>query len=389
MKNCKMYAPSIVFLAFVFVLATLFVVSPKTDYSENEKRFLAETPDASFDSLLDGTLREDFEDYVSDHFPARDLFVGLQAYYELLTGRGGTSDVYFGKDGYLIGAQSDMTDQQNVVDNMKNFEAFSEALSLDATVMVVPSTGYILSDKLPALHADYDDETLLSAAKELSHTMTWVDLSARFNAVKDAVPLYYKTDHHLTADGSYELYKAYLETQGIPPRDDFEKVNYDGFYGTYYSRSGYWLTDPDEVSLWSIPDTEVTVSISDGVGTPAVSDSLFFEAHLQNDDKYPVYLDGNHGFTKIENPNADGGKLLIVKDSFAHCVTTMLAHHYSEIYMIDLRYYNGGATQTVADLVKDNGIDNALFLYGIDSLATDGGSSYMLFHGIEDALPVT
>lgn len=370
------------------MLAVLLAIWPKTDYSENEKRFLAEAPEASFDALLDGTLREGFEDYVSDHFPARDLFVGLQAYYELLTGRGGTSDVYFGKDGYLIGAQSAMTDAENVIKNIQNYEAFSNALSLDSTVMIVPSTGYILDDKLPALHADYDDEALLSIAKAGCQDMNWVDLSSRFNDVKDRVPLYYKTDHHLTADGSYELYKAYLETQGIPPRNDFEKTDHDGFYGTCYSRSGYWLTAPDKVSLWSIPDTQVTVSISDGVGTPTVSDSLFFESHLQNDDKYPVYLDGNHGFTKIENPHADGGKLLIVKDSFAHCVTTMLSHHYSEIYMIDLRYYNGGATQTIADLVKDNGIDKALFLYGIDSLSTDGGSSYTLFHGIEDALPV-
>ncbi len=388
MKTVKQYAPSALFLVFVFVLSVLFFAYPKSAYSENEKRYLAEMPEASVESLLDGTLREGFEEYVSDHFPARDVFVGLYSYYELLTGRGGTADIYHGKDGYLIGAESALANEENAVKNMKNYAAFADALSLDATVMIVPSTGCILDSKLPLLHADYHDEAYLTAAEANCGNMTWLDMTSRFNAVKDSTQLYYKTDHHLTADGSYELYKAFLESQGIVPRTDFEKTVYDGFYGTCYSRGGYWLSEADRIELWRVPNLQVNVTVSDGVGEPITSDSLFFEQHLEEADKYPVYLDGNHGYTKIENPDADGGKLLIVKDSFAHCVTTMLAAHYSEIHMIDLRYYNGGATQTVADIVKSNGIDNALFLYGVDSLSTEAGSSYALFHGIETALPV-
>jgi len=388
MKNLKSYAPSALFIVFVFALAVLFFVTPKTDYSENEKRVLAELPEASLDTLADGSLMTDFETYLSDHFPARDLFVGLNAYYELLTGRGGTADVYRGSDGYLISAESMLADEENVVKNVKNYAAFSKALGLDATIMIVPSTGYMLSDKLPVLHANYHDETYLTAAENNCGGMTWIDVTSRFDAVKDSTQLYYKTDHHLTADGSYELYKAFLASQGLAPRTDFDKTAFDGFYGTCYSRGGYWLSEADKVELWRVPDLQVSVTVSDGIGEQITADSLFFESHLNETDKYPVYLDGNHGYTKIDNPDADGGKLLIVKDSFAHCVTTMLAAHYSEIHMIDLRYYNGGASQTIADLVKDNGIDTALFLYGVDSLSTDGSSSYGLFHGIETALPV-
>ncbi len=388
MKKLTMLAPSVLFLVFVFVLAVLFFVSPKADYSENEKRFLAEMPEASFDTLTDGSLMTDFETYLSDHFPARDVFMGLNAYYELLTGRGGTADVYHGKDGYLISAESTLASTDNVIKNMTNYAAFSNALGLDATVMIVPSTGYILEDKLPALHAAYNDEAYLSAAEDTCGEMTWLDMTSRFHAVKNDTQLYYKTDHHLTADGSYELYKAFVESQGLAPHTAFDKTVYDGFYGTCYSRGGYWLSEADKVELWRVPELQVSVTVSDGIGEQITAESLFFESHLNETDKYPVYLDGNHGYTKIENPDANGDKLLIVKDSFAHCVTTMLAAHYSEIHMIDLRYYNGGASQTIADLVKDNGIDTALFLYGVDSLSTDSSAAYGLFHGIETALPV-
>ncbi|MBR5134291.1 MAG: hypothetical protein IKV35_01700, partial [Clostridia bacterium] len=125
----------------------------------------------------------------------------------------------------------------------------------------------------------------------------------------------------------------------------------------------------------------------DGKSAPATSNSLYYKDHLQNLDKYPVYLNGNQGLVKITNPDATGGKLLIVKDSFAHCMTTYLAQHYSEIYMVDLREYSKFADKTIADIVTENGITEALFLYGVDSIATDAQSAYLLFDGIEDAIP--
>lgn len=115
--------------------------------------------------------------------------------------------------------------------------------------------------------------------------------------------------------------------------------------------------------------------------------SLFFYDHLQNKDQYPVYLDGNHGLVTITNPEAPEGKLLIVKDSFAHSAVTLLCQHYREIYMVDLRYYSDSASASVAELVNTNGLQEVLFLYGIDSLATDSSSSFKLFYDIEEALP--
>ena len=65
---------------------------------------------------------------------------------------------------------------------------------------------------------------------------------------------------------------------------------------------------------------------------------MFFRKHLDESDKYLTFLDGNHSLVTIKTGNP-GGKLLLIKDSFAHCAAPFLAENFSEIYMIDLRYF--------------------------------------------------
>lgn len=51
-KHFTQYIVTFVFLAFLFGMAILFVVLPKKAYSSNEKRYLAETPQFSFEALI-------------------------------------------------------------------------------------------------------------------------------------------------------------------------------------------------------------------------------------------------------------------------------------------------------------------------------------------------
>ena len=53
---------------------------------------------------------------------------------------------------------------------------------------------------------------------------------------------------------------------------------------------------------------------------------MFFKEHLEELDKYPVFLDGNHNFERIvNNDNDDGKKVLVIKDSYAHCFVPFMA----------------------------------------------------------------
>ncbi len=370
----KKHLPSLVFLAIVFVFGLLFLLLPKKDYSESEKRLLADTPTLTAEALFSGELSSELDTYLSDHFPFRDLFVGVNAYYELLTGRGGAADVYLGQDGYLIAAPTSGT-ADTVKTNVSRFADFAKQNGCDATLMIVPQTGYILDNKLPAVHRPYNDDTLFDTAKESLGDMAFIDLRERFaEEHANGTPLYYKTDHHLTSAGSFVMYDEFCQQKGFTADADYRVEVSDGFYGTSYSKSGYRLADPDTVELWKNDDLDVTVEIIEAGQDPLLSDSVFFEERLKEADQYPVFLDGNHALVTITNENAAGGKLLVVKDSYAHCFSCFAAESYSEIVMIDMRYYR----QSVSQLIKDNGITDILYLYGIQNLSESSSDTAWL-----------
>ena len=75
----------------------------------------------------------------------------------------------------------------------------------------------------------------------------------------------------------------------------------------------------------------------------------------------------------IQNPNAEGGNLLVIRDSYAHCFSTFLASDYQNIYLVDLRYYRDNLSQFVAE----HPVDRVLYLYGVDNLVSDTNSAWL------------
>ena len=374
LKSGKLrFAPAVLFVAFVFGLAIWFVVNPKADYSSSEKRYLQQFPETSVDTVLSGEFSEKFETYFADHFPQRNMWVGLNSYYNLGIGLNGRNGVYNSADGYLINVP---VDKENYVrKNIRVLAEFKEKIGdVPMTVMLAPSTGYIVTDKLPLIHDSYNDDTYFAeTAKTLGKSgVNFVDLRETFKQkYAEGVQLYYRTDHHWTTDGAYEGYVKLCEKLGVQPadKDSFAKTAYGGFYGTTYSTSGYWLTKPDSITVYDNQentDKNITVKISED-GKDNHYGSMFFYNHIDEDDKYPVFLDGNHALTEIQNKNAKNGTIVVIKDSFSHSLAPFLAENYSKVVLVDLRYYK----QSVSDLIKKENPEQVVALYGIDNLATD------------------
>ena len=167
---------------------------------------------------------------------------------------------------------------------------------------------------------------------------------------------------------SFIAYTELCKRLGLEPasEDKFVKEAHGGFYGTTYSTSGFWFTPPDEIEIWKDPELTAQVKITEG-GNTSDFDSLYFYDHLEEDDKYPVFIDGNHALTEIINNNAKGGTAVVIKDSFSHSIAPFLAENYKKLILVDLRYFKN----SVSDLVKNENPDQLLCIYGIDNLATD------------------
>lgn len=379
MKNKIVYAPTVVFLGFIFILSALFVALPKDDYSSSEKRYLEKFPETNGETITNGKFESGFESYLADHFPFRNFWVGVNAYYNLSIGNNGNDGVYKCSDDYLINIP--VSDDNRIEVNANTIAEFAKKIDVSVTVSVVPSTGYIMEDVLPKIHGEYKDDKLfetIANTLEPVKNVDFVDLREAFKKeVAKGTQIYYKTDHHWTSEGAYTGYKKIAQSLGVIPTDEdkFRIDSYNDFYGTTYSTSGFWLNGSDTVSVWNNKDNtekNITVTITEGDEEDTYH-SMFFLNHLQEDDKYPVFLDGNHPLVTIENNRVESGKLLIIKDSFCHTLAPFLADNFSAVTMVDLRYYKN----SISNMVKDGGYDKVLVLYGIDNLAADSDLAWI------------
>ena len=361
----------LLFIGIIVVMQAAFWLLPRRSFSENEKRVLSEAPQIDAAGIADGSVFRSIESYLSDHFPGRELWVGTNAYLVNVEGRGATEDIVRGTDGWLFTAPvSD--DRETLWDNMQAITTFAEKQRVPGSMMAVPSAGAVVSDKLPALHMPYPDADLLEEARRIAgNTLHWVDLYTDFCSAEQPERLYYRTDHHWTSEGAYRAYCLLMEElgQSSVPRDDFTVEQISGFYGTSYSKSGLWLTEPDTLELWTGSDIQAVTTVYDANrADPVTREGMFFREYLEDADKYPVFLGGNHARVHIET-NADSGKrLLVIKDSYAHALAPFLAEEYSTIDLIDLRYFK---QQTISSWLEENPADEILLVYGLSSLAED------------------
>lgn len=363
------------FLVFTLTFSVLFFVLPKTKFSSAENRYLAEAPVLSWNAFVDGELSASLEGdnggYIPDYFPFRSFFVGVNSYWNLLTGATVGNNYYLSDDGYII-------EKPYAADGLERNLAFinSFAASFDEVMLMpVPSVGEMMSSKLPMIHSEYKDTQVfdyLYANK--ADNVNLLDIRESFGtAVVNDEQLYYRTDHHWTSLGAYLAYGYYCEQMGLDyvGKDKYTVTQYPGFYGSTYSGSGYFLSSPDTLEIWENEDTKnsIKVTVTNG-GKSTQYNSMFFMDNLKEKDMYTAYLDGIQPMVVIENSKATTDKtLLIVKDSFAQCAAPFFAQTYSKIVMVDLR----GNKASVSELAKAEGVDDVLILYGVSALSA--GSS--------------
>ncbi len=356
----------ILFCGFLFSMLAMFLLLPRQDFSEKEKRYLAEPPVLTWDSLASGEFGEQMETYLADHVPGRDFFVGVSAYYDLLSGRQVTKDVYLAGNDRLVEPPVEWNEAA-AKKNMDKINAFAEAIGQPVDLMIVPSAGFVYQDRIQGLKEPYRDTQIIRDIYAMAgEGVTGIDLVPAFNWIDDPDSLYYRTDHHWTSRGAYAAYREYMTQKGrqyFAP-EDFIISTHSGFLGSTYSRSGLWLTESENVELWD-SGTKFTVTNSEA---EEVHDGLFYTERLEELDKYTVYLDGNHSLVRIQNPEAAGkGKLLVIRDSYANCLGTFLANGYEEVVLVDLRYYK----KPVSELLSTEEFADVLVCYSLSNFMTD------------------
>lgn len=372
MRKAKLHeiVTCLLFCGFIGIMGILYLVLPKEDFSELEKRQLADSPALTWQSLTSGEFGTGLETYMADHMPGRNFFVGLGAYYDLVTLQQSSKDIYLAQGDRLLETPVSWNEAQ-VEKNMRYINQFAQKLGQDVQLVLVPSAGYFLEDSILGIHESYQDAAFIRDIYSLAGTgVDCMDLTAVYAAYADPGALYYRTDHHWTSLGAYLAYDSLMDRLGRDAVDQafFTVETHNGFRGSTYSRSALWLTPSEEIQLWH--GSKLTVQNS----TTGLHDGVFYRDRLEEADMYTVYLDGNQPLVRIRNEaNIGKGKLLVIRDSYANCIGPFLAENYEEVVMIDLRYYK----QAASALVAAEGFDDVLILYSIGNFMTDSNFPFL------------
>ena len=364
------------FLLLVFAITIASILRPDTAFSENENRYLAEKPEFSAEALFSGNFTKEYETYITDQFILRDAWIGVKTGAERLLLKQDINGVYFAKDGYYIEKiDSTDVDGEQLSKNESRLSDFIEKNKLllgDNRVYAIlaPTAFVALSDKLPLFATAFDQNAMLDRLS-LSIGDNYVETRDVLKSHSDEY-IYYKTDHHWTTLGAYYAYQEWAEKAGFTPmrQEDFtvEQVS-DNFYGTLYSKI-HLPVKPDKIHLYRT-NRPYTVTYNFGYDMNGKrlepQNTLFDLSRLQTKDQYTVFLMGNNALTEVETDVKNNRKLLIIKDSYAHCFAPFAVNHFEKTYMIDFRYFN----MSVSQFVEENKITDILVLYNAVSFAKD------------------
>lgn len=364
------------FCLFTFGFGIALILSPSRDFSEQENRYLSQFKAPTLSTLRTGEFMEDFEDYVTDQFPLRDQWIRLKALSERALGKQENNGVYFGRDGQTLFAHFTIISRDELAQRVGLVNKLAGNVDVPVYFSLVPDKSWAWAMFLPDNAPNVDDGSTIAQAEELcSDEVNFINLrhlgiTCGNTESPDEDGSFYRTDHHWTTEGAWRGYTMLMEGMGLHGTDfgaSYTQVS-DSFYGTTYSASGAGWIKPDSIYTM-IPEggTKGHVTVTRYPEGEPIEGGLYYPEKLEVKDKYAYFLGGNQPLCVIKNPDAVGGKLLVIRDSYSDSLAPFLAEEFQEVHLFDLRYNNLSLKQYVAD----NGIDQVLVLYSANNFNTD------------------
>ena len=329
-------------------------VGPAAEFSDTERRKLAQFPDLTVITVLNGKFMTAFEDYSLDQFPLRDSFRQLKAlfHYNAL-GQKDNNDIYIA-DGYAAKLEYPLnhTSVSYAVQKLNHIYEKYLADSENIILAVVPDKGYYLAEANGYPAMDY--KALFDAVAEGTPWADYVDLTDLLT-VED----YYFTDTHWRQERILDVAERLCKALGADwfREEELAPTSVERpFYGVYYGQAALPM---DEEQLYVL-----TGDILDGCTVynqeTGKTTGVYDWEKLDSRDLYDVYLSGAAALLTIENPNAATDKELVVfRDSFGSSLVPLLVGDYKTVTVVDIRYV---ASDYLGNFLDFHGQD-ILFLY--------------------------
>lgn len=364
------------FFGIILVFLVLFLLLPKRTFSQQENRVLQEMPALNAREVTSGVFMEHTNRYIADHFPFRDTWITVKASCEYVAGKRNSNGIYYGKDGQLF-PQFHPPDYSRLEQKIDWINNWSASVPYPVSLCLIPSASDIQQDRLPTHTGSSEEEDAIQFCYEKLSGPQSIDLRPALIEHQNE-NIYYRTDHHWTSYGAKLAFDA-LQNH-LYSAHNFDTSTLigttvcDDFYGTSYSTSGYTWVNPDSIETYIDGNSASVESFQTGVQNEPVKTGLYDETKLNGKDKYSYFLGGISPLIHIHNSALSPSSLLLIRDSYSDSIAPFLSQSYSDIYLVDLRYYK----DSIQQFIQEHPVNEILVMYSMKNFAEDNNLGLLI-----------
>lgn len=343
----------LVTVMFVGLLAVVFIgniIIKDSTISVSERRKLAQFPEITMEKILNGKVSKEFDDYTVDQFIKRDFFRGIKNLWSTKIYGQKDDNKMFVKDDSIFKMEYPLV-ENNVRKNAEKIQKIYDKHLKEMNVYyaIIPDKNFYLEDD-DHLKMDYEKlkDIMSNQLEELTYIDIWDELE---------LDDYYRTDLHWKQEEILQVSDKIQTDMKIVKNINFEGYeikDVGNFYGTYYGQTTAKVT-PDDMFILSNSTIENASTYN---YETKITGKVYDEK--ETNDKYDIYLSGATPLIRIDNPNSNNEKeLLLFRDSFGSSIAPLLIENYKTITLIDLRYIS---SELLDEFIEFKNQD-VLFLY--------------------------
>lgn len=332
---------------------------------------LRELPSLSLSDFWDGAAARAVNAAAEEFFPGRQLLSSMTASLQTTLGRNQQNGCFYSADGILKNLPE--ADEEITAENLAALQDYAAASPVPCYFLLCPTSAAIEQEKIPSLALD----SLFNQKQYIQRCYN--ALSSRFHTIDgynslfshQSEYLFYRTDSRLTALGCYYLYAGAGEKLGysVLSIDDFSIAHpLHGYRGNLSPLVPCVQVRPDILSLFYCQKHDRKIRLIENPLESAASKDLYDLSALSGADPLQVYLGENSGVADLAADNTPfDGRLLVFTDGSCNALFPLMAIHYRQIRVVDLRSVS--ASQLAQ--IDPEAFDQVLFAFSLESFGCE------------------
>lgn len=224
---------------------------------------------------------------------------------------------------------------------------------------------------------------IYSVKDRLNPKVKFVDVYSEL-ARHTAEDIYLRTDHHWAGLGGYYAAKQLAKAAGVPFHglEDYDRHVIRNFVGSMYgySKDIAVKNAPEDFVYYTPKNVKyeadyVAYTLDKNFNIVKESkpykSSLFKHFKDGSGSAYLTFVGSDQVFVKVKTSTPGSRRLLIVKDSYGNAVPGNLLYSFSEVHIIDFRYF----THNLKDYVANNGITDIAVCFNVFNAYSSGSAA--------------